>query len=151
MTPLIDKVRRASAHVTHPLRLASPPTAAPRPWWYVRRCWRKRPRPRSTPAARCRQCWAGWWWRETGYWSESAGTQIANMVSADDCLSDHFIIYTSTDNLGDLFSCTFGIYDQLQQLWDWELWLITGISNHCVVFKSKFRLRNVCVLTCVGR
>lgn len=50
---------------------ASRPTAAPRLWWCGRRCWHTRPRPRSTPAARCRPCWAGWWWRATECCSES--------------------------------------------------------------------------------
>lgn len=59
--------------VTHPLRWASPPTAARRPWWCVRRCWHKHPRPRSTRAVQCRQCLAGWWLRETGCSSGSGG------------------------------------------------------------------------------
>lgn len=44
-------------------RWASLPTAAPRPWWSGRRCWRRRPRPRSTAAFPFHQSWAEPRWR----------------------------------------------------------------------------------------
>lgn len=60
--------------LTYRRRWASRPTAAPRLWWCVRRCWRRRPRPRSTAASPCRPSWAEPRWRAGSPDPESART-----------------------------------------------------------------------------
>lgn len=40
---------------THQQRWASLPTARPRPWWFCRKCWHKRPHLHNTAASPCHQ------------------------------------------------------------------------------------------------